>query len=95
MTNNTVFFDDHLAAWRDFYDHVRPTIWAGLSRDERRELNTAERDYLGKRGKSLGADRVEALLRRFAPGVYGFEKVVRFWRVGDGGGELSPPDNPG
>lgn len=86
---------DERQAWRDFYDRVRPGIWAGLSRDERRVINTAERDYHGKRGKMLGADRVWGILERFAPGMYGFERVVRFWRVGDGGGELSPTDNPG
>ena len=73
-------FMDHRQAWRDFFDSVRPAIWARLSRDERRIINTAEADYWGKRGKSLGPDRVEGLLGRFAPGVYGVERVVRFWR---------------
>lgn len=72
---------DHRAAWRDFYDRVRPGIWAGLSRNERRDLQTAERDYKGLRGKALGPDRVERLLEKFAPAVYGSERVVRFWRI--------------
>ena len=80
---------DHRQAWRDFYDNVRPGIWAGLSKNERRDISTAERDYHGKRGKVLGAGRVEGLLGRFAPGVYGVERVVRFWRV-----DISPPLPP-
>lgn len=83
-------FLTHLEAWRDFYDHVRPGIWGGLSRGERREINTAERDYHGRRLSRHGRplvltpERVERLLERFAPGRYGVERVVRFWRV-DGG----------
>ena len=79
---------DERQAWRDFYDVVRPGIWGGLSRNERRIINTAEADFWGRRryrdGKAirLGPDRVVGLLDRFAPGVYGVERVVRFWRVG-------------
>lgn len=65
-------------AWRDFFDVVRPDIWAGLSRDERRTINTAERDFHGKRGKVLGVDRVVGLLGRFAPGRYMVERRVIF-----------------
>lgn len=65
-------------AWRDFFDNVRPGIWAGLSREDRRTINTAERDYWGKRGKVLGADRVEGLLGRFAPGRYVVERLLVF-----------------
>lgn len=83
---------DHRAAWRDFFDVVRPGIWGGLSRDERRTINTAERDFWGKRGKVLGSDRVEGLLGRFAPGRYVVERRVVF-RVVDCG-ELPPPGNP-
>ncbi len=75
---------DHRAAWRDFFDVVRPGIWVGLSRDERRIINLAERDFHGKRGKVLGVDRVEGLLHRFSPGRYVVERRVVF-RVVDGG----------
>lgn len=85
-------FMDHLDAWRDFHDSFLPLIWGGLSRNERRTLNTAEADYWGKRKDrkgnviKLGADRVEGLLERFAPGRYGVERVVRFW--------VKPPPAP-
>lgn len=75
-------------AWRDFYDHVRPEIWPTLSRNERRDINTAQRDFQGLRldrsGATirLGAERVARLLDRFAPGRYGVERRVFFWRVG-------------
>lgn len=78
-------FMDAAQAWAHFYEHVRPAIWAGLTRDERRDINTAQRDYLGlrkdRKGEpvALGADRVARLLDRFAPGKYGVERVVRFW----------------
>lgn len=78
---------DERQAWRDFYDVVRPSIWAGLSRDERRTLNTAERDFHGRRGKGLGVDRVVGLLERFAPGRYVVERRVVF-RV------ATPPPTP-
>lgn len=72
-------------AWADFFEHVRPGIWAGLSRNDRRDIHTAQRDFLGLRkdrhGASvrLGAERVARLLERFAPGRYRVERVVRFW----------------
>jgi hypothetical protein len=78
---------DHLQAWRHFYDVTRPTIWAELDRNARRDINTAERDYHMKRkdikGQPvvLGADRVARILDRFSPGVYGVEVTVRFWVV--------------
>lgn len=76
-------------AWADFYEHVRPGIWAGLSRNERRDINTAQRDFEGLRRDRkgavivLGPERVANLLERFAPGRYGVERVVRFWRTPD------------
>lgn len=76
---------DASEAWLDFYTHIRPDIWAGLNRNERRDINTAQRDYLGlRRNKAgdvvkLGPDRVARLLERFAPGRYGVEVEVRFW----------------
>lgn len=76
---------DASEAWSDFYDHVRPDIWSGLSRNERRDINTAQRDFMGlrkdRRGEviRLGPERVAKLLERFAPGRYGFEVEVRFW----------------
>ena len=76
---------DARQAWADFYSHVRPVIWAGLGRNERRDISTAQRDYLGLRKDrngapvALGAERVARLLDRFAPGRYGVERVVRFW----------------
>jgi hypothetical protein len=76
---------DAAAAWLDFYERVRPDIWAGLTRNERRDINTAQRDYLGlRKGKDgvalkLGAERVATLLERFAPGRYGVERRVVFW----------------
>lgn len=94
---DNLVFDDHRAAWRDFYDFVRPGIWAGLSRNERRIINTAEADFWGRRrdrdGKPvrLGVDRVVGLLDRFAGGRYVVERRVVFRLCG----ELSPPDNPG
>jgi len=78
-------FMDAQEAWADFFEHVRPAIWAGLSRNERRDIDTAQRDFLGLRKDRhgapvrLGADRVARLLERFAPGRYGVERVVRFW----------------
>ena len=75
-------------AWQDFYEHVRPEIWAGLSRNERRDINTAHRDFKGRRKDRhgaplvLGAERVARLLDRFAPGRYGVDRRVVFWRVG-------------
>lgn len=79
---------DERAAWRDFYDQVRPVIWAGLSRKDRRDVNTAERDFYerrrdGRTGKliKLGPERVARLLERLAPGVYVIEKTVSFRRV--------------
>lgn len=79
---------DARAAWADFYEHVRPGIWAGLGRNERRDINTAQRDWLGLRRSRHGTaiqlteDRVARLLERFASGRYGVERVVRFWVVG-------------
>lgn len=76
-------------AWADFYDRVRPDIWALLSRNDRRDINTAQRDYHGLRKDRkgqviiLGPERVAKLLERFAPGRYGVERVVRFWRTPD------------
>lgn len=87
MKNNVVYMD-HLAAWRDFYDVVRPGIWAALNAEDRKAVSSAERDYWGKRRYRkggvipLGPERVERLLGRLAPGRYGVERVVRFWRVG-------------
>lgn len=79
---------DERAAWRDFYDQVRPGIWASLSRKDRRDVNTAERDFYerrrdGRTGKliKLGPERVARLLERLAPGVYVIEKTVSFRRV--------------
>ena len=78
---------DHRAAWRDFYDFVRPGIWAGMSRKDRQAVNTAERDYherrLDRHGAPvrLGADRVEGLLGLLAPGRYVVERRVVFRRV--------------
>ena len=78
-------FMDAQEAWADFYERVRPAIWSGLSRNERRDIHTAQRDFLGLRKDRhgatvrLGADRVARLLERFAPGQYGVERVVRFW----------------
>lgn len=82
---------DANAAWLDFYERVRPEIWAGLSRDDRRDINTAHRDFLGTRKRKdgvvlkLGAERVATLLERFAPGQYGVERRVVFWRMDLGG----------
>lgn len=76
---------DAKEAWRDFYEKVRPGIWGGLSRNERRDINTAERDYQGLRRRrdgsvvQLGPERVARLLERFAPGRYGVEYRVVFW----------------
>lgn len=81
---------DERAAWRDFYDHVRPLIWADLSRKDRDAVFTAERDFLESRkdrdGKpiKLGAARVERLLGRLAPGRYLVERRVVFRRIGEG-----------
>lgn len=78
---------DERQAWRDFYDVVRPDIWPGLSRKDRRDVNTAERDFHGRRldrkGQviRLGADRVERLLGRLAPGRYVVERRVVFRRA--------------
>lgn len=74
-------------AWADFYERVRPAIWSSLSRNERRDIHTAQRDFMGLRKDRhgspivLGAERVARLLDRFAPGRYGVERVVRFWVV--------------
>lgn len=80
---------DHRQAWRHFYDSMRPGIWANLSLNDRRDINTAERDYQERRinpktgvAFKLGAERVARLLDRFAPGRYGVERVVRFWVKG-------------
>lgn len=76
---------DAKEAWRDFFDNVRPNIWDGLTRNERRDINTAERDYNGLRrypngsAIQLGPERVARLLERFAPGRYGVEYLVIFW----------------
>lgn len=76
---------DAAAAWADFYERVRPEIWTDLTRNERRDINTAQRDFLGTRKDKngvvlkLGAERVATLLERFAPGVYGVERRVVFW----------------
>lgn len=86
---DVLVFLDERQAWRDFYDVFLPTIRGGLSRAERRVIAVAEQDYHGKRrsrhGRVIGlsADRVAGLLGRFAPGRYGVERVVRFWRVTD------------
>lgn len=78
---------DAATAWRDFFEHVRPDIWPDLTRNERRDINTAERDYNGlRKDKSgavvkLGAERVARLLERFAPGRYGVERRVVFWKI--------------
>ena len=79
---------DERQAWRDFYDRVRPGIWGGLSRNERRDIGTAERDFHGKRldrhGQPirLGAARVARLLDRFAPGLYEVEQRWVFRKQG-------------
>lgn len=78
-------FLDARQAWQDFYLHVRPVIWDNLSRNYRRDINTAQRDFLGQRRDrggaviNLGPERVARLLERFAPGRYGVERLVRFW----------------
>lgn len=80
-------FMDAREAWADFYERVRPDIWDGLTRNERRDISTAQRDYLGLRKDrygtvvKLGDERVAKMLERFAPGRYGVERRVRFWRV--------------
>ena len=80
-------FWDARQAWQDFYEQVRPVIWENLSRNDRRDINTAQRDFLGQRRDrggaviTLGPERVARLLERFAPGRYRVERVVRFWVV--------------
>lgn len=75
---------DHRQAWRYFFDVVRPGIWARLSRAERRNVNTAERDYHEKRrdrnGRviKLGPERVARIMERLAPDIFEVERVVRF-----------------
>lgn len=74
---------DERAAWRDFHDNFLPSIRSGLSREDLQAIDTAERDYHGKRirkGKplTLGAKRVEGLLGRLAPGRYVVELRVVF-----------------
>ena len=92
-------FMDHRQAWRYFFDTVRPGIWAGLSRGDRRDVNTAERDYHERRRDRngavihLGPDRVARLLDRLAPGVFWVEMVVRFGLISPNSGELPPPDD--
>ena len=88
MENSFDFiFPSEREAWRDFYDHVRPGIWANLCVKDRRELNTAERDFYEKRrdpkGRPirLGSDRIERLLLRVAPDVYAVERTVVFRRL--------------
>lgn len=80
-------FLDAGQAWQDFYERVRPGIWSALDRNARRDINTAQRDWLGLRKNSagevvrLGPERVARLLDRFAPGLYGVERRVVFWRT--------------
>lgn len=79
---------DHRAAWRDFVDNVLPGIRKGLSRKDLQAIDTAERDFYGKRIRRngepyvLGANRVMQLLERMAPGRYEVEVRVEFRRVG-------------
>lgn len=67
-------------AWQDFMVEVWPLVRAGLNRNERREVSTAQRDFEGKRndrsGKpiTLGPERIARLLERFAPGRYRVER---------------------
>lgn len=86
MQENKKYMDSD-AAWRDFFENVRPDIWPDLTRNERRDINTAQRDYKGLRKDrggavvKLGAERVAKLLERFAPGRYGVDRRVVFWKI--------------
>lgn len=74
-------------AWIDFMERVVPGIWKSLNRNERRDINSAQRDFQQKRalpsGKIVvfGPERIARLLDRFAPGQYVMEQTVVFWRV--------------
>jgi hypothetical protein len=67
-------------AWQDFMSAVWPSVRNSMTRNERREISTAQRDFEGKRndryGKpiSLGPERIARLLERFAPGRYRVER---------------------
>jgi len=77
---------DHRAAWRDFVDNVLPEIRKDLNRKQLQAIDTAERDFHGRRLKksgepyALGVDRVAKLLNDLAPGRYEMEVAVWFMR---------------
>jgi hypothetical protein len=91
-------------AWDDFYRVVYPAIRSGLKWHEKNRIITANRDRKGLRNRpsggviGLGADRIAAILNRYAPGRYGFETVSRFWIVPGVGeallGAQNLPDGP-
>lgn len=66
-------------AWDDFYQNVRPGIWANLSRTDRDQILKAQRAREGRAPRKLGWKRVERILSECAPGRYEVEVRVVFW----------------
>ena len=64
-------------AFADFLTWVKASgRWTDLNKAQRNRIITARRDAAGKRGLTLGATRIRAILNDYAPARYRFEERV-------------------